>query len=231
MARPARSRYTAGMEIGLSGAVEALAPHAVLLALALPVVMRFVGHALPEELFMIAIGVVASRAESHADASLLLAAVFIGHLIGDHVMFCVGIWLERRSGGFPRLAERIHPLVHRLRARPSHLLGFIPGRVFPFARGAWMAACGYVKVPLWLYTSIDAFAIAAHIAFWCGLGWFFAGQVSSLEIVVEAAPVVAGWIAATLIAAALSVMLWRRKAPSWLKEWTVNDSWFVSRPG
>jgi membrane protein DedA with SNARE-associated domain len=190
--------------------------------------MRFVGHLLPEELFMIAIGVVAHRADSPADATVLLGAVFVGHLIGDHTMFAVGVWLERRTQAFPRLAARVRPLAARLRSRPSRLLGLIPGRVFPFARGAWMAACGYVNVPLWLYTTVDALAIVVHIAFWSGLGWFFAGHVSSLEVLVEAAPVVAAWIVATLLTAIGSVVVWRRKAPGRLKEWA-PESWRALR--
>ena len=206
------------MEAGLSWTVEALAPHAALLALVLPVVMRFVGHLLPEELFMIAIGIVAQRADTPGEATFLLMAVFVGHLIGDHTMFGVGVILERRAQRFPRLAARIRPMAQRLRARPSNLLGFIPGRVLPLARGAWMAACGWVGVPLALYSLVDAVAILVHIAFWSGLGWVFAGQIGSLELFAETAPLGAAWIAAALITAVVTIIALRRASPGWARQ-------------
>ena len=68
----------AAVELHLANLLAWLEPRALLLALALPPVIRVVGHWIPEELFMVALGVLAARSDSAMAAAVLLAAVFVG---------------------------------------------------------------------------------------------------------------------------------------------------------
>jgi len=80
-----------------------LEPHAVILALALPPVIRVVGHWIPEELFMVAMGALAARSHSSRTAALILGAVVVSHFVTDQVVYLGGRWLRPRLGRFPRI--------------------------------------------------------------------------------------------------------------------------------
>ena len=61
-------------------------PHAILLALLLPPVIRMVGHWIPEELFMVTMGVLAARSHSGGTAVSILGAVLLSHFVTDQIV-------------------------------------------------------------------------------------------------------------------------------------------------
>ena len=92
--------YTLAVEQHLFDLLAWLEPRAIFFALALPPVIRVVGHWLPEELFMICMGVLAARSGSLAGAAVLLGAVFVSHFVSDQVVYLIGCWLRPRLDRF-----------------------------------------------------------------------------------------------------------------------------------
>ena len=191
-----------------------LEPRALLLALALPPVIRVVGHLIPEELFMISIGVLASRAGSPGEAALLLAAVTASHFVADHGMYGVGRLLRSRLDRFPRIARRLETVSGRLAGSPGAVLGLVPARVFPFGRGAWLAGAGVAGVAWPLFAAVDLVALIAHLATWSGLGWWLGGDPARLAHSVEVGKVAAVWVAAAIAGWLLAIVAWKRR-DSW----------------
>ncbi len=202
----------------LQAALDWLQPNALLFALILPPVIRMVGHWLPEELFMIAMGVLASRADSPGAAAALLGAVLASHFVTDQVVYLGGRWLRPRLDRFPRVGHRLRQVTRRLADSRGALLGLIPARVLPLGRGAWLAGAGVVGVPWPRFATVDVAALVAHLLLWCGLGWWLAGDLLRLAVSVEVVKVGALWTVAAMASALLVVALWRRAS------WRVSTS-------
>ena len=74
----------------LADLIAWLEPHALLLALVLPPVIRIVGHWIPEELFMVALGVLAARSDSAGAAGVILGAAVLSHFATDQLVYVGG---------------------------------------------------------------------------------------------------------------------------------------------
>jgi membrane protein DedA with SNARE-associated domain len=188
-----------------------LEPHAILLALALPPVIRIVGHWIPEELFMVAMGVLAANCPSAGSALTIMAAVTLSHFATDQVVYLGGRWLRPRLGRFPRIEARLAFVTDRLEGNPAALFGLVPARILPLGRGAWLAACGVVRIPWPRFAGIDLAALILHLAVWSGLGWWFAGDLAGLAASVDASRIVAMWITVALVTMIATVILWRSR--------------------
>lgn len=195
----------------LTDLIAWLEPHAILLALVLPPVIRVVGHWLPEELFMVAMGVLAARSGSANTAALILGAVLASHFLTDQIVYMLGRWLRPRLNRFPRIEGRLRVVTDRLMESPPALLGLVPARVLPLGRGAWLAACGVVRVPWPRFAAVDLAALVVHLAVWSGLGWWFAGDLQRLSTSAETGKLVGTWLAVALITAISAVLLWRAR--------------------
>jgi membrane protein DedA with SNARE-associated domain len=189
-----------------------LEPHALLLALALPPVIRAVGHVVPEELFMVAIGVLAARSGSPAAAVTLLAAAGLSHLVSDHLVYLAGRWMRPRLDRFPRIRSRLDSVAAHLERSPSAMVGFIPARVLPLGRGAWLAGCGVAGIPWRRFAAWDVTALVAHVLAWCGLGWWLAGDLARLEATAASGKMVAAWLVAATASVLAAVALVRRRS-------------------
>ena len=140
----------------LADLITWLEPHALLLALALPPVIRIVGHWIPEEIFMVAIGVLAARSISTREAALIFGAVTLSHFTTDQVVYLAGRWLRPRLDRFPRIATRLGAVTRRLTNSPGALIGLVPARVLPLGRGAWLAAANRAQRALEKYDGSTA---------------------------------------------------------------------------
>ena len=201
-------------------------PHALLLALALPPVIRVVGHWIPEELFMIAMGVLAARTGSLAAGTVLLAAVLASHLTADHVVFAVGHWVRPRLGRYPRVEVRLQRVTSRLQTSPHALWSLVPARVLPLGRAAWLAACGVVKTPWRRFVVVDVVALLVHVCVWSGLGWWLASDLAQLGATVEVWKVAGLWAGLAVVVSLAGVAGWRLlpvsqeigdRVPRWLR--------------
>jgi membrane protein DedA with SNARE-associated domain len=188
-----------------------LEPHALLLAVALPPVIRIVGHLVPEELFMVATGVLAARSGTAGEAASLLIAVTLSHIATDHCVYLAGRWLRPRLWRFPRVQRRLQRVTRRLSSSPAALLGLIPARVLPLGRGAWLASCGVVGVSWRRFLLADVSALTVHLTLWSGLGWWLGGDLGRLETVVHVSKVTGVWAVTSLALILLLWFGWRRR--------------------
>lgn len=186
-------------------------PHAILLALILPLLIRVVGHWVPEELFMVTLGVLAARSHNTGTAAAILAAAFLSHFATDQIVYVLGRLFRPRLERFPRFEKRLASITDRLEESPSALLGLVPARVLPLGRGAWLAACGVVRIPWLRFAAVDLAALVVHLTVWSGLGWWLAGDLGRLATSADVGKVAGLWIAVALIAATTAVILWRSR--------------------
>lgn len=203
--------YTLWVEHQLQQTILWIQPNAVWLALTLPVLIRLVGHWLPEEIFMMALGVLAARAGSPMAAARLLAAAWLGHLIMDQAVFFAGRWLRPRLDRWPRLAKRLEAVTGRLGSTPSALFLLVPARVLPLGRAAWLAGAGVVDVGWGRFLAVDALALVVHVTTWCGLGWWMASDLGELAAAARSGTVLALWAAVAALIAVVAVAVWRRR--------------------
>ncbi len=202
------------MESHLAQFLAWLEPHALLLALVLPPVIRAVGHVIPEELFMVAVGVLAARAGSPAEAVVLLGAAGLSHLATDQALYLAGRWLRPRLARFPRISNQLASVAARLTGSPAAMAGFVPARVLPLGRGAWIAGCGVAGVSWRRFLAWDLIALSVHLLAWSGLGWWLAGDLARLEATTATGRVAGVWLAVALVAVVSSVFL-ARSWPRW----------------
>jgi membrane protein DedA with SNARE-associated domain len=202
------------VEAQLAELLAWIEPRALILALVLPPIIRVVGHWLPEELFMIAIGVIAARSDAATEAALLLAAVTVSHFVTDQVAYLGGRWLRPRLSRFPRVKRKLDGVTERLCASPKALAGLIPARVFPLGRGAWLAGCGVVGIPWTRFALVDMAALIVHLVTWSGLGWWLADDLSHIEGPVELGKSIALWLVVAAIASVIAIVV-RRRWPEW----------------
>jgi len=186
-------------------------PHAILLALVLPPLIRVVGHWIPEELFMVAIGVLAARGSSASIAAAILGAALLSHFVTDQIVYLGGRWLRPRLERFPRIELHLAAVTDRLADSPNALFGLVPARVLPLGRGAWLAACGVVRISWLRFATFDLAALVVHVAVWSGLGWWLAGDLARLAVSAEAGKAVGMWIAVALMTTVAAVILWRSR--------------------
>jgi membrane protein DedA with SNARE-associated domain len=112
---------------------------------------------------------------------------------------------------FPRVERRIGVVTERLSGSPGALLGFVPARVLPLGRGAWLIACGVVRIPWPRFAWVDLTALVVHLAVWSGLGWWLAGDLQQLQRSSEVGMLAGTWMAVALIIAVTIFILWRRR--------------------
>ena len=207
--------YSYSVEGGaLADALAWLGPRALVLAVAMPPVIRVFGHVIPEELFMVAMGVLAARATSPSQAAVLLVALAVSHVVTDQLVFGGGRWLHPRLNRFPGIKRRLAGVAARLDESPSALAALVPARVLPCGRAAWLAAAGIAGVRWRRFLAWDVVAVAAHVVVWSGLGWWLAGDLARLE----STAAVGGWIGAAMIVAAIAAvptLLVMRSRPRW----------------
>ncbi len=205
------------MESHLAHILAWLEPHALLLALGLPPLIRAVGHVIPEELFMVAVGVLAARAGSPTEAVVLLAAAGLSHLITDQAVYLAGRWLRPRLDRFPRISSQLESVTARLNESPAAMVGFVPARVLPLGRGAWIAGCGVAGISWRRFLTWDLVALSVHLLAWSGLGWWLAGDLARLEATTATGKVLGTWVAVALVTVVSTIYLaklWPRWQPA-----------------
>ena len=160
---------------------------------------------------MVAMGVLAANSPSPGAAFTVLAAVTASQFATDQLVYLGGRWLRPRLGRFPRIEARLSSVTARLESNPSAVLGLVPARVLPLGRGAWLAACGVVRIPWVRFAAIDLAALIVHLAVWSGLGWCFAGDLAGLAASVDTSRVVGMWVGVALVTMIAAAILWRSR--------------------
>lgn len=168
------------MERALVETVTWLEPHAVWFVLFLPPLIRVVGHWIPEELFMVSVGIVAARSDDLAATSLLLVVLLTSQFATDQTTFAVGRLFGPRLRRVERLSDRLQAVTDRLERSPVAVLSLVPARVFPLCRGAWLVGCGLTGIRWRTFAVVNALALLTHLAVWTGLGWWFADDLVAI---------------------------------------------------
>lgn len=160
---------------------------------------------------MVAIGVLAARSPSANTAASILGAALLSHFLTDQVVYLLGRWLRPRLGRFPRIEKRLTAVTDRLVENPAALFGLVPARVLPLGRGAWLAACGVVRIAWPRFAAMDLAALVVHISLWSGLGWWLAGDIARLAASAEAGRFAGVWLASALMVVITAAILWRSR--------------------
>jgi membrane protein DedA with SNARE-associated domain len=200
------------VESHLADLIVWLEPRALSLALLLPPLIRVVGHWVPEEIFMVAMGALAAASASPTAAITLLAAVLVSHLATDQLVYLGGRWLRPRLDRFPRITAHLKIVSGALESHPVAVLGLVPARVLPLGRGAWLAGCGVTRIPWPVFFAVDLLALVIHVAVWCGLGWWMAGDLDNLAASAESGATAATRLAAVVLVVAATAVGWRNRS-------------------
>jgi membrane protein DedA with SNARE-associated domain len=168
------------VETALVDTVAWIEPHAVWLVMVLPPLIRVVGHWIPEELFMLSVGILAARSDDHVATGVVIAALLASQFITDQATFAVGRFFGPRLQRFQRLSDRLHLVTDRLERSPLAVLGLVPARVFPLCRGAWLVGCGLTGIRWRTFASVNVLALLTHLTVWAGLGWWFADDLVAI---------------------------------------------------
>jgi len=190
----------------MDGLLESAQAHAVLLAVLLPVAFRVAGHWVPEEPLMVLLGALAARAGG-PEAALILGLLWLGHLVTDQAVFTAGRAVAPRLARWPAVERRVAAVAGRVAASPWSLAAFVPARVLPLGRGAWLLGLGVAGVPPGRFLVVDAAALVLHVAAWCGLGWWLGPRLAGVP---ELAGAAALWALAAAACAGLAVLARRR---------------------
>jgi membrane protein DedA with SNARE-associated domain len=155
-------------------------PRALLFAVILPPVIRVVGHWIPEELFMVSVGIVIARSDDVTAAALLLAALLGSQFVTDQTTFAVGRAFGPRLRRFERLEPKLRTITTRLERSPLAVLALVPARVLPLWRGAWLVGCGLTRIPWRRFAAVNVLALLTHLVVWAGLGWWLADDLMAV---------------------------------------------------
>lgn len=194
--------------MSMDGLLDALQAHALVLALVLPPAIRLVGHWLPEEPLMVAMGVLAQRS-APPEAAAILGLLWFSNAVTDHIVFGLGRVLAPRLGRWPWVETRLRPALERTARSAWTLAAFVPARVLPLGRAAWLAGFGVAGVPYGRFAAVDSAAVALHLVVWCGLGWWAGTHAALVADVAEPAAI---WLVVAAATAAAGVLGWRRLA-------------------
>ena len=189
----------------MGGVLHEIQAHALLLAVLLPPAIRLVGHWLPEEPLMVAMGVLAARSGPER-AATILALLWLSHAASDHAVFSLGRALSSRMERWPRVARRVRPVADRIARSRWALAALVPVRALPLARGAWLLGFGAAGVRRSSFAAADGAGVTANLLLWCGLGWWLGARV---DVLLPVARPAAMWLLVAVAAAAAAVAAWR----------------------
>ncbi len=185
--------------------LHAVQEHSLLLAVLLPPAIRIVGHWLPEEPLMVAMGMLAARSGPDR-AAAILGLLWLSHAATDHAVFSLGRLLSPHLERWPRVARRVRPVADRIAASRWALAALVGVRALPLARGAWLLGFGVAGVRRSRFAVADGAGVTTDLLLWCGLGWWLGARMDTLLPVARPAAL---WLLLAVVASAAAVTAWR----------------------
>ncbi len=165
------------------------------------------GLPLPEEVALIAAGVLSAPPNSRMDPWIALACCLIGCLIGDSIMYFIGRKIGRRvmNSNTP-WGKYLTPEREKLLEKMIHQHGVIVLFVARFLigiRSPVYLTAGILKFPYWRFILADLFCASVVILLFFGLSYYFGEAVGQwiknaeygLTIVVVIGLIIAGVMA------------------------------------
>ncbi len=191
--------------------VQSLLEHAFYPALLLIFIIASLGVPIPEDIPLIAAGIILKTQPQIATwtGTLLISAV--GIMSGDTILYSLG----RRWGPdvFSHRSVRwlISPARLRLFARRFHRWGVwfcFFGRLLMGVRAAMCLTAGVTRFPFWKFFLADLAGACMSIPIFVGLGYGFAHMLPTLETYVVGVRWTVG-VVAVLVIAAIVIYEWR----------------------
>jgi len=189
---------------------EFLLGHGKYLALIVVLILTGVGLPIPEEVPVVAAGVLS--AHGHMEPWLAAVCCLIGALLGDSASYWVGyhfgrgfVWRHPRWARFfhPEREEQVEQMLKRHGLKMFFLARFLVG-----VRAPMYMAAGVLKVRFRRFLLTDLFCASVVIGIFFGLSWAFGEEIYSLirnaEVGLTVAVVAVG-------AVVVGVYLWRRR--------------------
>lgn len=196
--------------MALLDALTDLFLHNGYLALFTVLVVCGLGVPVPEDISLVAGGIIAGL--GHAELRLMVLTGLSGVLVGDSIMFLVGYrlgpharrlrWVARVLT--PRRYARVQAKFDRYGNRMLFFARFLPG-----LRAAIFLSAGMShRVPFWRFVLLDGVAALISVPLWVWVGYFGAERRDwLLKAIREGQGIVI--VVAVLIAAVVGWVLWR----------------------
>lgn len=182
---------------------SAQASYAILFAFLL---LCGLGFPMAEELVLLAGGVLV--ASGVLEPLPMLVVTFLGVLIGDLFLFCIGQSLATRLHHSPRLNQRF---AHKLnQGRPAFMrygtMTIFLARFIPGLRAPTFLLAGAMHMTLWRFLWIDGLASCIFVPALCGIGYLFADQI---EVIASWCRTFERTIGTLLVLGLLGWLVWR----------------------
>jgi len=189
---------------------EFLLGHGKYVALIVVLVLTGVGLPIPEEVPVVAAGVLS--AHGHMEPWLALVCCIVGAILGDTASYWVGyhfgrgfVWQHPRWARFfhPEREERVEQMLKRHGLKVFFLARFLVG-----VRAPMYMAAGVLKVPFRRFLLTDLLCASIVIGMFFGLSCAFGEEIYSLIRNAEVGLTVG---VAAVVAVVVGVYLWRRR--------------------
>lgn len=142
------------------------------------------GLPIPEDITLIAGGVICGLAAHLLSVHTMLAISLLGVLVGDSAMFMLGRLVGPRVKTLPllrrvfteKIYKKMQDKVHRYGNRILFVSRFLPGLRAPIFITAGISR----KVPYWKFLLMDGSAALISVPIWVYAGYYFAHDLDSL---------------------------------------------------
>jgi membrane protein DedA with SNARE-associated domain len=187
---------------------EFLLGHGKYLALIVVLILTGVGLPIPEEVPVVAAGVLS--AHGHMEPWLALVCCIVGAILGDSASYWVGyhfgrgfVWRHPRWARFfhPEREQQVEQMLKRHGLKMFFLARFLVG-----VRAPMYMAAGVMKVRFRRFLLMDLFCASVVIGIFFGLSWAFGEEIYSLIRNAE----IALTLGVAAIVLVVGVYLWRR---------------------
>lgn len=142
------------------------------------------GLPIPEDITLIAGGVICGLASQVLSVNIMLAIALLGVLAGDGAMFMLGRIVGPRVKTLPilrsifteKIYKKMQDKVHRYGNRILFVSRFLPGLRAPIFITAGISR----KVPYWKFLLMDGSAALISVPIWVYAGYYFAHDLDLL---------------------------------------------------
>lgn len=174
------------------------------------------GLPIPEDITLVAGGVICCALSSNLDVRIMLVVSLLGVIIGDGTMFMLGRLLGPKVKTLPFLRRVFTDNVYKKMQEKIHKYGhwvlfvarFLPGLRAPIFMTAGISR----KVPYWKFLLMDGTAALISVPIWVYAGYYFAHDLDDLvEWVKHSETVVIGSVAVLAIVLSVYFFIKKRK--------------------
>lgn len=142
------------------------------------------GVPIPEDITLVAGGVICCALSSNLDVRIMLVVALAGVIVGDGIMFVLGRLLGPKVKTLPLLRKVFTDNIYRKMQEKVHKYGhwvlfvarFLPGLRAPIFMTAGISR----KVPYWKFLLMDGTAALISVPVWVYAGYYFAHDLDDL---------------------------------------------------